>query len=91
MRCRTNRHTRCPLCREEISPGLTPSHNRWAFSAHRGYSPLDLGGDIRAAASRARGAMRARLAAIESAREEEELPTLGGAPQRFTLTDQDDF
>ena len=120
IRCRRNRHTRCPLCREEISPGLTPSssHDRWSFSArggaerdrsffarfprrawrsgpfqaHRGYSPLDLGGDIRAAASRARNALRTRLAAIESAREEEEeLPTLGGAPQRFTLTEDDDF
>ena len=56
--------------------------------AHRGYSPLDLGGDIRAAAER----VRARMARTDEARAADAATrggSLGGAPQRFTLTDDD--
>ena len=84
---RARSHSACPLCRSEISPGLTPSHDRFNFGAHRGFSPLDHSTDIRTASARARAAVALRLAAIE----ERALPTLGGQPQRFTLTDDDDF
>ncbi|KAK7242731.1 hypothetical protein SO694_000164140 [Aureococcus anophagefferens] len=80
--------TTCPLCRSLISPGLTPCHNRFGFAPARGYSPLDLRSDIRGAAQRARDAMRARMAALEAAREEEP-PTPATPPLRFTLTDDD--
>ena len=90
-RCRGANCTTCPLCRALISPGLTPSLDRFRFAPNRGYSPLDLRSDIRTAASRARDAIRARMEALEAAREEEPPTPPGPPPLRFTLTDEDDF
>jgi len=93
LRCRArSQNPRCPLCRGDIGPGLTPqqsrsrtpSHDRFRFSAHRGYATLH-SDNIRSNASRVRARMAERM--LQPHGEDDGL--LGGEAQRFTLTDED--